>query len=187
MKRKGQKYQNKEEYTLKYQPMLAKLKEDTPKDLLCAHCFEIVEWKLKFGKYKKMTQPKKCRICEHKTIVKSYRNICDNCSRTNKVCSKCGDSKAVNTKLPNRLENNLASKKTDQMNICMSRLKESSRRKLNRLLEEERIFFDGEIFKYTETKEPVEGLKLKRKYIEGQFENEDEVSSYDNSDPEIEF
>lgn len=54
------KYQNKTEFKIKYQQHLIDLQENTSKHHLCKRCFEIVDWKLKFGKYKKLTQPGKC-------------------------------------------------------------------------------------------------------------------------------
>ena len=65
-KPKQPKYQNDTEYKLRYKQHLIDLKETTSKHKLCKRCYEIVEWKLKFGKYKKLTQPGKCQSCGEK-------------------------------------------------------------------------------------------------------------------------
>ena len=188
MKRKGQKYQNREEYTLKYQPLLAKLKEDTPKDLLCARCFEQVDWKLKFGKYKKMTQAKRCRECDQKAVVKSYRHICDPCSRSKRLCTKCGLSKDLRKELPKCMEEMVEYKKLEEIKAYLKTLKESSRRKLMRFMNEETVdFIDGKFF-YKENKQEVEGIRLKRKFMECSEDNdnsEDDENSKEFEDGEL--
>jgi hypothetical protein len=172
-KKKGQKYQNKEEYTLKYQPLLAKLKDDTPKDNLCNRCFEQIDWKLKFGKYKKLTEPRRCQICEFKRVVKAYRHICDSCVKEKGVCSKCGTVAHLKTELPKVLESLVEHRRFQDMENLLKTLRECSRRKIMRLIHEDQVMFKDGKFVHKEGGALVEGLQVKKKYRLGKHTNED--------------
>ncbi|XP_071502911.1 uncharacterized protein [Diadema antillarum] len=56
----------------------------------CARCKDILEWKIKYKKYKPLTQPKRCTKCQEKTIKNAYRIICENCAEADGICTKCG-------------------------------------------------------------------------------------------------
>ena len=71
--KKGQKHQNKTTYHTKFNDKANKLKENTPMDRLCDRCYEQINWKLKFNKYKPLTAIAKCYKCENKNIIKAYR------------------------------------------------------------------------------------------------------------------
>ena len=62
---------------------------------VCQRCKEIIDWKIKYKKYKPLTAPKTCNKCHQKAITQAYRTICRNCASTLKVCEKCGESKTV--------------------------------------------------------------------------------------------
>lgn len=193
-KKKGQRYQNKEEYTLKYQPLLAKLKEDTPKDNLCNRCFEQIDWKLKFGKYKKLTEPRKCQLCEIKRVVKAYRHICDICVKAKGVCSKCGTVAQLKTELPKVLEKLEDHQKFQDMENLLKTFRECSRRKIMRLIHENQVDFKDGAFIYKDSRKPVEGLQVKKKYRlakhtneDGEEDGEDEEDSRDLDDDEMAY
>ncbi|GFY50710.1 uncharacterized protein C9orf85 homolog [Trichonephila inaurata madagascariensis] len=59
---------------------------------LCSKCEGIIQWKIKFKKYKPLTVPAKCIKCEEKTVKSAYHNICSNCSENLNVCAKCGEN-----------------------------------------------------------------------------------------------
>ncbi|KAL4705013.1 hypothetical protein ACJJTC_009801 [Scirpophaga incertulas] len=59
---------------------------------VCKRCKDIIEWKIKYKKYKPLAAPRKCTGCEQKTIKHAYHLLCINCSSKKKVCSKCGKS-----------------------------------------------------------------------------------------------
>jgi hypothetical protein len=185
--RKGQKYQNREEYTLKYQPLLAKLKEDTPKDNLCTRCYEQIDWKLKFGKYKTSTVPRRCQLCDEKKVVKSYRHICDQCVRDKKVCSKCGVVAALKTVLPKAIEKIEETRRFQGMDNYLKTLRECSRRKIMRLMGDELIDFKDGVFTYKENQLPVEGLQVKKKYRAGKWANDLAEESEDEDDVSRDF
>ncbi|XP_067320529.1 uncharacterized protein C9orf85 homolog isoform X2 [Anolis sagrei] len=57
---------------------------------LCQHCKEVLEWRVKFNKYKTLTQSKKCVKCLQKTVKDSYHIICKPCACELELCAKCG-------------------------------------------------------------------------------------------------
>lgn len=56
---------------------------------VCRHCKDVIEWKIKYKKYKPLTQPKKCSRCEQRNIVKAYHVLCQHCALDARVCAKC--------------------------------------------------------------------------------------------------
>ncbi|XP_071965899.1 uncharacterized protein [Antedon mediterranea] len=59
---------------------------------LCPRCADMIAWKIKYKKYKPLTQPKKCTKCQQRTVKHAYHIICIKCSTEAKVCGKCGES-----------------------------------------------------------------------------------------------
>jgi hypothetical protein len=57
---------------------------------VCERCKKIIEWKIKYKKYKPLKTPGRCNKCEEKTIKHAYHTICNPCARERKVCPKCG-------------------------------------------------------------------------------------------------
>ncbi|XP_012540028.1 uncharacterized protein C9orf85 homolog isoform X2 [Monomorium pharaonis] len=62
---------------------------------VCERCKKIIEWKIKYKKYKMLKAPMKCIKCELKTVKHSYHNICLPCAQQQKVCSKCGQKREI--------------------------------------------------------------------------------------------
>ncbi|BHF84654.1 hypothetical protein SprV_0902780500 [Sparganum proliferum] len=62
---------------------------------LCARCKDILDWKIKYKKYKPLTQPKSCIKCGQRTVKRAYYTICDSCAEGLKVCGKCGEAKDI--------------------------------------------------------------------------------------------
>lgn len=56
---------------------------------VCPRCTEIIQWKIKYKKYKPLTATKKCVKCEQKTVKHAYHIMCMPCSRKDGICSKC--------------------------------------------------------------------------------------------------
>ncbi|CAH0722556.1 unnamed protein product, partial [Brenthis ino] len=56
---------------------------------VCERCKEIIEWKIKYKKYKPLTAPKKCAGCDQKNIKHAYHILCSNCASDKNVCTKC--------------------------------------------------------------------------------------------------
>ncbi|XP_043281532.1 uncharacterized protein C9orf85 homolog isoform X2 [Venturia canescens] len=58
---------------------------------VCERCKKIIEWKIKYKKYKPLKAPAKCTKCEQKVIKHAYHIMCGPCALHNKVCPKCGE------------------------------------------------------------------------------------------------
>lgn len=57
---------------------------------VCARCRDIIEWKIKYKKYKPLTVPRKCVKCGGKTVKSAYHITCSACAERLKICAKCG-------------------------------------------------------------------------------------------------
>lgn len=56
---------------------------------VCKRCKEILDWKIKYKKYKPLTAPAKCVSCSQKTVKFAYHVLCSKCSSMKKHCAKC--------------------------------------------------------------------------------------------------
>ncbi|XP_054730379.1 uncharacterized protein C9orf85 homolog [Anastrepha obliqua] len=56
---------------------------------VCQHCKDVIEWKIKYKKYKPLTQPKSCTRCQQRNITKAYHVLCRQCALEARVCAKC--------------------------------------------------------------------------------------------------
>ncbi|XP_017034026.1 uncharacterized protein C9orf85 homolog [Drosophila kikkawai] len=56
---------------------------------VCQRCKEQIEWKIKYKKYKPLTQAKTCAHCHQRTVRKAYHVICKDCAVKAKCCAKC--------------------------------------------------------------------------------------------------
>ncbi|XP_059193358.1 uncharacterized protein C9orf85 homolog [Centropristis striata] len=94
---RGQKHQNtfafrNDKYGTTVQVKKAKSKTH---DGLCQHCKGVLEWKVKYNKYKTLTQPKKCVKCSQKTVRDAYHIVCKPCSLQLEICCKCGKKEDI--------------------------------------------------------------------------------------------
>ncbi|KGL94415.1 Uncharacterized protein C9orf85, partial [Charadrius vociferus] len=64
-------------------------------DGVCQHCKGILEWRVKFSKYKLLSKPKKCVKCLQKTVKDPYHIICRPCAGKLKICAKCGKEEEI--------------------------------------------------------------------------------------------
>ncbi|XP_057403559.1 uncharacterized protein C9orf85 homolog isoform X1 [Balaenoptera acutorostrata] len=64
-------------------------------DGVCQHCKEVLEWRVKYSKYKPLSKPKKCVKCLQKTVKDSYHIMCRPCACDLEVCAKCGKREDV--------------------------------------------------------------------------------------------
>lgn len=56
---------------------------------VCARCKSVIEWKIKYKKYKPLTAPSKCVGCSEKTVKYAYHMLCSKCAAMKKSCAKC--------------------------------------------------------------------------------------------------
>ncbi|KAK6625271.1 hypothetical protein RUM43_005565 [Polyplax serrata] len=64
-------------------------------DNVCARCKNIIEWKIKYKKYKPLKSPTTCVKCHNKNVKQAYHTMCTQCSKEMKVCPKCGQQKEL--------------------------------------------------------------------------------------------
>ncbi|XP_005093217.1 uncharacterized protein C9orf85 homolog [Aplysia californica] len=62
---------------------------------LCKRCKEIIEWKIKYKKYKPLTKPSTCVRCKGKTVKRAYYIVCQPCATDAQVCAKCNTKKDI--------------------------------------------------------------------------------------------
>jgi hypothetical protein len=56
---------------------------------LCRRCFEKIEWRKKYRKYKPLSAPAICNECHQRTVKRAYHTLCDSCAGGRGVCAKC--------------------------------------------------------------------------------------------------
>ncbi len=100
-KKGSQKYQNTFKFKHNKNSVKTEKIKNSPLDKLCAHCYDVIKWKIDYRKYKPLTAMAKCNICFQKCVIKAYRTICDHCATHAKegerLCTKCGvNTLAVN-------------------------------------------------------------------------------------------
>ncbi|XP_016062159.1 PREDICTED: uncharacterized protein C9orf85 homolog [Miniopterus natalensis] len=66
-------------------------------DGVCQRCKEVLEWRVKYSKYKPLSKPKKCVKCLQKTVKDSYHIMCRPCACELEVCAKCGKKEDIVT------------------------------------------------------------------------------------------
>lgn len=64
-------------------------------DGVCQRCKEVLEWRVKYSKYKPLSKPKKCVKCLQKTVKDSYHIMCRPCACELEVCAKCGKKEEI--------------------------------------------------------------------------------------------
>uniref|UniRef100_A0A8B9NSZ8 Chromosome 9 open reading frame 85 n=1 Tax=Apteryx owenii TaxID=8824 RepID=A0A8B9NSZ8_APTOW len=64
-------------------------------DGVCQHCKGILEWRVKFSKYKLLSKPKKCVKCLQKAVKDPYHIICRPCACKLGICAKCGKEEEI--------------------------------------------------------------------------------------------
>ncbi|XP_030214482.1 uncharacterized protein C9orf85 homolog [Gadus morhua] len=62
---------------------------------LCQRCKDVLEWKVKYNKYKSLTQAKKCVKCFQKNVKDAYHIMCKPCSIQLELCAKCGNKEEI--------------------------------------------------------------------------------------------
>ncbi|XP_057319013.1 uncharacterized protein C9orf85 homolog [Microplitis mediator] len=58
---------------------------------VCEKCKKVIEWKIKYKKYKPLKAPGKCCKCEQRCVKHAYHIMCGPCASKLEVCPKCGD------------------------------------------------------------------------------------------------
>jgi hypothetical protein len=136
---------------------------------VCVRCKEIIEWKIKYKKYKPLTQPKKCVKCDQRKVKQAYHVMCVDCGMKLGVCTKCCESKEVITTKPNDQEQ---LKLDNEMKNLLQSLPERKRRTFLRYMSKQ----NGEEGTQEKSKEEQKE-DLKSKLEELKISNNDELDS----------
>lgn len=153
--KQGQKHQNTFAFKHNKNSRLTRKIQEAPLDLLCEHCLQVLQWKIKYRKYRPLSTPGKCNLCELKNILKGHRMICDQCSKQHMLCSKCLNP-CENFAKPSHISKHLRkTKKVSTFEEVVEFLKERQRRTVNRKIEQgEKVIYDekrGLILKRSDT------------------------------------
>lgn len=188
--KKSQKYKNKTGYKVKYKDDKINLQKNAILDRVCERCYEQLQWKLKYGKFKPIKQPKKCENCKMNSILKPYRSLCNKCGDELKKCTKCMEDSSYCKQsfkhVPKVVRLRMNALAENELKKFTLRCK----KRIVRLWEDETIIFKNGEFCDKETGKPVEGIVFKKKFREegdngdGEDDEEDE-DEYDDIDDEL--
>lgn len=143
----------------------------------CPKCTGVIEWKIKYGKYKMLSAPAKCVDCLQKTVKQNYHIRCEICVERTGKCAKCGDmvEEYVNTAPPSQ---SILDKEEAEFQRDLKCLPERKRRAFLRYLE--RLQSSGEEYDSEEAKQKLKGLVEKCEKEDFDFDDlniEDDFSS----------
>uniref|UniRef100_A0A8C7DM44 Chromosome 9 open reading frame 85 n=1 Tax=Oncorhynchus kisutch TaxID=8019 RepID=A0A8C7DM44_ONCKI len=94
---RGQKHQNTTAYKNDKYGASVQVKQTIWFHSVCQLCLpsEVIEWKVKYSKYKSLTQPRTCVKCSQKTVKDAYHVICKPCALKLELCAKCGKKETI--------------------------------------------------------------------------------------------
>ena len=89
-KKKGRAPAHQNKYAFRHNPKSKKTDKilTSPNVGVCRRCHEKIEWRKQYRKYKPLTQPGKCNLCQRRNIKAAYHTICADCAvgdRANKA------------------------------------------------------------------------------------------------------
>merc|ERR1711915_115238 len=135
-KKPAQKHQNATAYKFdKYKTdPKAKLLKNLQVINCCPKCTDVIEWKIKYGKYKTLSAPAKCVDCLQKTVKYNYHIRCGPCVEKSGKCAKCGEKTSDFVNIPEPDQSEIDRKEADFKRDLKS-LPERHRRTLLRHME----------------------------------------------------
>lgn len=146
-KKKAQKHQNVFAFKHNKNSMTTRKILSVPLDFLCEKCLEKMEWRLSYRKYKPLTNPSRCNLCQEKNVYKAYRTICETCAtKDNKKCTKCTELVEQYARPNCRNDPNAGVKKQDPLFDLVKKLKKKYQKTVYRNIN------DGIKIAYDETK-----------------------------------
>ncbi|XP_028313770.1 uncharacterized protein C9orf85 homolog isoform X2 [Gouania willdenowi] len=124
---RGQRYQNTTAFKNDRNGATLEIKKANAKihDGLCLRCKDVLEWKVKYKKYKSLTTAKKCVKCSQKTVKDAYHIICKSCALRLEICCKCGKKEEIVIPLDSHLEKN----EQEETNQCTKKQEGKKRAK----------------------------------------------------------
>lgn len=160
----SQGHKNRRAFKLKWKKDKILMRETEKIDRVCTRCYEQIRWKLKFGKYKPLKNPAKCQKCNRKRVLKPYRSICKTCCDNIKCCAKCGEVKEIHPEAQDVKTEFAKMKNKQEFEKLVGMMQERSRRKINRLLDDDLLIFRDGKFYHDETKEEITPIHYQKKY-----------------------
>jgi Uncharacterized conserved protein (DUF2039) len=67
----------------------------SPNQGLCQRCYEKIEWRKKYRKYKPLKVPGKCTSCSRRAVTRAYHTLCDDCASDKGVCGWCQQAHSI--------------------------------------------------------------------------------------------
>lgn len=128
-RKRAQKYQNRTAFKNDLHDTSQKTKLLNSLEVIgvCKRCKDIIEWKIKYKKYKPLSAPRKCVGCEQKTVKHAYYLLCIICATEKNACAKC--CKPMEIEMPLEEQDNL-----DQQQSIKAMLKALPERKRRTLI-----------------------------------------------------
>ncbi|XP_063981539.1 uncharacterized protein C9orf85 homolog [Diachasmimorpha longicaudata] len=92
-----QKYQNTHAFknTLHDTSVKTKKINNTQVVNVCEKCKNIIEWKIKYKKYKPLKAASTCTKCQQKCVKHAYHIMCGPCALKHEVCAKCNEKREI--------------------------------------------------------------------------------------------
>ncbi|XP_017067378.1 uncharacterized protein C9orf85 homolog [Drosophila eugracilis] len=163
---------------------------------VCQRCKEQIEWKIKYKKYKPLTQAKTCAHCKERTVKKAYHVVCRDCAIKANACAKCLKSaKEVDIEEPQptpREEQQLQS----EMDRLVKSFSERKRRAFLRYMkkgkekektqgepDEEQLENEEKAKRVAHTRDELLA-KIKQLDLAGEDEEEEDDSDFDSEEDE---
>lgn len=110
---------------------------------VCSRCKGIIDWKIKYKKYKPLKAPSTCVKCHNKNVKFAYHTICTECAKTNKVCPKCGEAKELVASTQNVKQEDLL--KNNEIQEMIKSLSERRRRTFYRFMSKNAISSEDDV------------------------------------------
>ena len=101
---------------------------------VCKKCKNILDWKIKYKKYKVLKASKTCTKCQQKTVKHSYHIMCSKCAHLLKVCPKCGRNEELVTESNDEMKSEEELKLDPRFQSIVKSLPERRRRAMFRFL-----------------------------------------------------
>ena len=81
-KKKGRAPSHQNKFAFKHNPSSKKTEKilSMPNIHVCQRCYDKIEWRKKYRKYKPRTQPGKCNECPKRNVKAAYHTICTDCT-----------------------------------------------------------------------------------------------------------
>ncbi|XXQ30127.1 hypothetical protein PBTT_00582 [Plasmodiophora brassicae] len=112
---------------------LSKLIMAIPIRGVCARCYDIIEWKKTFRKYKPLQKARRCDSCRADSVTAAYMVICDPCGKRLQCCTKCKSKFSETCRLKETECETAAT--PDEIEKALAGFKERRRRAMTRAIE----------------------------------------------------